>query len=125
MASKTFHIEAFPKGYYMSWFVTTQAAFLVQAKLFDSSKVYFEAQKQSVDISPPLALGADTIQGDSLQLIITEPQSQSMDSSISSYTITTSEGIIVGQGMSICIEDSTDDDYNDVSISLVAWKSKG
>ncbi|MEA3427854.1 MAG: hypothetical protein U9Q84_01260 [Thermodesulfobacteriota bacterium] len=125
MATKTYHIDSFPTGYYMSWFVTTQAAFLVTAKLFDDSKVYFDKPKESRDISPPLAQGTDTILGKNLKLIIDEPQSSRIDSSINTYNITTNDGTIVGYGYNICIEDQTDKDYNDVSISLVAWKSKG
>jgi len=109
----------------MSWFVTTQAAFLVKAKLFDDSKVYFEGSRQSRQIEPPLAQGADTIVGNNLNLMIDEPQSTKIDSSINTYNITTDDGTIVGYGYNICIEDQTDKDYNDVSISLVAWKTKG
>lgn len=125
MATQTFNIDSFPKGHYMSWFATTQAEFLVKAKLFDDSKVYFEKSKQSRDIDPPLAQGADTIGGDNLKLTIEEPQSKVLDSSITAYNITTNDGSVVGYGYSICIEDQTDKDYNDVGISLVAWKSKG
>ncbi|MDH3892694.1 MAG: hypothetical protein OEV49_16655 [candidate division Zixibacteria bacterium] len=125
MAQKTYNIDSFPTGDYMSWFVTTQAAFKVNAKLFDSSKTYFDASKQSTNIAPPLAQGADTITGNNLQLTIDEPQSTNMDASINTYNITTSNGTIVGYGYSICIEDQDDQDYNDVAISLVAWKNKG
>jgi hypothetical protein len=125
MASKTFNIDSFPKGYYMSWFVTTQAAFRVEAKLFDSAAVYFDKSKQSTDINPPLAQGAETLKGDNLQLTINEAASTKIDSSINTYNITTDNGSIVGYGYNICIEDENDKDYNDVSIALVAWKSKG
>jgi len=122
MAQKTFHIDSFPQGYFMSWFVTTQAAFLVKAKLYDDSKVYFEAEKQSMNIEPPLSSGYGTIVGNQLRLDIDEPQSAKLDSSINTYNITTDTGAIVGYGYNICIEDYNDHDYNDVSISLVAWK---
>ena len=46
----------------MSWFVTTQAANRITVKLFDDTKVYFVASKKSVDINPPLALGAPDIE---------------------------------------------------------------
>ncbi|MDQ7029714.1 MAG: hypothetical protein Q9O62_08035 [Ardenticatenia bacterium] len=126
MAEKTYHLDAFPKGYYMSWFVTTQAAFEVKVKLFDETKkVYFDGSRQSTEIKPPLAQGADFIKGDKLTLVITEPQSERIDSSINTYAITTNDGTIVGYGYNICVEDQTDKDYNDVCISLVAWKHKG
>lgn len=125
MASKTFNIDSFPIGYYMSWFVTTQAAFKIDVKLFDSSKTYFDASKQSTDIEPPLAQGAGFISGNNLQMSVVDTQSSKLDGSINTYNITTNTGTIVGYGYSICIEDQNDQDYNDVAISLVAWKNKG
>lgn len=126
MAIRTFNIDSFPKGYYMSWFVTTQATFLVKVKLFDDSKVYFEKEKQSPDINPPLAEGADTIAGNNLKITIEEPESKELKSSIISYNIPTADtASIVGHGYNIFIEDKDDNDYNDVSISLIAWKTKG
>lgn len=125
MSAKTFNIDSFPTGYYMSWFVTTQAQFLVEAKLYDDSKKYFENSKQSTNINPPLAQGAATLQGNDLKLWIREEESSDLKSSINTYNITTGDGTVIGYGYNICIEDQTDKDYNDVSISLVAWKSKG
>jgi hypothetical protein len=125
MTSKTFYIDSFPQGYFMSWCVTTQAAFLVKAKLFDSSTVYFENSKQSTNIQPPLAIDAAIIKGTDVQLTIDEPESSKLDASINTYNITTDDGSIVGYGYNICIEDQNDMDYNDVCISLVAWKIRG
>lgn len=125
MASKIFNIDSFPTGYYMSWFVTTQAAFLVNAKLYDSKTIYFQNSKQSTNINPPLAQGAKIIEDNTIQLSIDEPQSTKLSSSINTYNITTEDGTIVGYGYNISIEDQTDKDYNDVCISLVAWKNKG
>lgn len=125
MASKIFNIDSFPAGYYMSWFVTTQAAFLVKARLYDGSTVYFDSQKQSVDINPPLAQGAGFVQGGQVKLLIDEPQSTQLSSSINTYNITTNDGSVIGYGYNIAIEDLNDGDYNDVAISLVAWKNKG
>lgn len=125
MAQKTFNIDCFPQGYYMSWFVTTQAAFAITVTLSDSSGTYFSQTKQSIDISPPLALGASTINGNSLQLIVSIPESTSILNSINSSNITRADGSTVGYGFNISIEDGTDMDFNDVNISLVAWVTKG
>jgi hypothetical protein len=125
MAQKIFNIDAFPQGYYMSWFVTTQAAFKVEASLQDSSETYFSNSKASTNIEPPLAQGANFIGGSQLCLTVNIPQSQKIDSSINTYVITSDTGTIVGYGYNISIEDQDDRDYNDVCISLVAWKNKG
>ena len=77
------------------------------------------------NIAPPLAQGADFIQGSGLKLLINIPQSTNIDSSINTYLITTDTGAVVGFGYNICIEDSYDKDFNDVCINLVAWKNRG
>lgn len=125
MSTRTFNIDSFPKGYYMSWFVTTQAAFLVNARLFDDSTTYFQNSKQSTNINPPLAQGAQTIGGNNVQITVDEPQSKNLSASINTYNITDDNGTIVGYGYNISMEDSKDNDFNDVCISLVAWKSRG
>lgn len=125
MAQKIFNIDAFPQGYYMSWFVTTQAAYKIQATLQDDRKTYFSGSKTSTKIEPPLAQGAGFLEGSQLRLTVDIPQSRRIDSSINTYVITSDTGNIVGFGYNISIEDQDDRDYNDVCISLVAWKNKG
>jgi len=121
---KIFNIDAFPTGYYMCWFVTTQAAYLVHVKLFDSVTTYFDASKQSIEIEPPLAQNAAGIAGANVQLLIDIPESSGIDNSLDAFEITNNVGATVGYGYNLFIEDGGDGDYNDVSIMLVAWKSK-
>jgi hypothetical protein len=116
---------AIPKGYFMSWFVTTQAAFRITVTLKDDKKTYFSNTKQSTDIDPPLAYGYDYISGENLKIIVDIPQSKQILGSPHSNDITTDNGIVVGKEFNLCLEDSTDNDYNDVAISIVAWKNKG
>jgi hypothetical protein len=125
MAQKIFSIDSFPQGFYMSWCITTQAAFAVTATLADSSGTYFSATRQSTDINPPLAIGASSINGSSLVLTINIPQSTNILNSINSYNITRPDGSIIGYGFNISIEDWLDNDFNDANISLVCWKTKG
>lgn len=125
MTTKTFRLSSLPSGYYLFWYVVTQTGSSVQATLRDSSKVYFTSTQQSTKIDPPLAMGSAYIEGTGLELELTIPASNEIKSSINSYSITSQEGTRKGKGMNISIEDYTDADYNDVSISLVAWISKG
>lgn len=124
-APAQFNLSQFPTGYFMSWVVTTQAAFAVTVSLTDSSGTYFSASKQSTDINPPLASGSSTINGTGLTLTVSIPQSPGIQSSINAYSITRNDGAVVGYGYNISIEDGTDNDYNDVNISLVCWRSRG
>lgn len=114
-----------PKGYFMSWFVTTQAAFKITVTLKDNSKTYFSASKQSTNIAPPLSCSYDTICGDDLKITVDIPQSRQIFGGPHSNDITTDDGTVVGKEFNLCLEDSDDKDYNDVAISIIAWKSKG
>ena len=114
-----------PKGYFMSWFVTTQSSAEITVTLKDDSKTYFAASKQSIDIDPPLAISYSTIYGNNLKLIVDIPKSSQILGSPHSNDITTDNGTVVGKEFNLCLEDFTDKDYNDVAISIIAWKSKG
>lgn len=114
-----------PKGYFMSWFVTTQSSAKITVTLKDDSKTYFTESKQSADIDPPLAIGYSTICGDNLKLIVDIPQSSQIIGGPHSNDITTDNGTVVGKEFNLCLEDFIDKDYNDVAISIIAWKSKG
>lgn len=53
------------------------------------------------------------------------PQSSEIRQSISANSITDSLARKVGQIYTFCIEDSTDEDYNDFYINIAAWDKKG
>ncbi len=114
-----------PKGYFMSWFVTTQAAFEIKVTLKDDSKTYFSKSKQNTNIDPPLACSYSTIYGDNLKITVDIHKSKQILGGPHSNDITTDDGTVVGKEFNLCLEDSGDKDYNDVAISIIAWKSKG
>lgn len=118
-------IIGIPKDYYMSWCVTTQADNTIRVKLYDDTTTYFDRSRRSVDILPPLALDASNVHGNELRLYIESSGSFPLKNNIVSYDITKKNGERVGKICDICIEDYLDDDYNDVCVSLVAWKKKG
>lgn len=60
-----------------------------------------------------------------LFLDIDIPQSSEILQSISANSITDSLARKVGQIYTFCIEDSTDEDYNDFYINIAAWDKKG
>jgi hypothetical protein len=118
-----------PDGYFMSWFVTTQAALNHQVTLIDGSgNVYFKESKQSRDINPPLAIGYDYVKGNNLKVIvecISDPDIK-FKGMPHSQDILNDNGDIVGKEFMLNLDDSAGNvDYNDVSISIVAWKSRG
>lgn len=60
-----------------------------------------------------------------LFLDIDIPQRSEIRQSISANSITDSLARKVGQIYTFCIEDSTDEDYNDFYINIAAWDKKG
>lgn len=120
----TIRLDAFDKGEYLSWFVTTQAAFDVTVELKDDSKTYFRNHKSTLDIAPPLAVGSDVYTGNNLRVEISIPQSDDIKTLPTMSAIITNTGKIVGHNFICCGEDWNDADYNDFYINIVGWKSK-
>ncbi|MEI8396679.1 MAG: hypothetical protein WCF85_18250 [Rhodospirillaceae bacterium] len=125
MATKTFLVPNFSAGLFMCWDMYTQAGYRINVTLKDSATTYVNASKQSTSIMPALAEGNSNINGSNLQIIVDIPQSSSIQPSLNAYTIARPDGSIAGYGFNLNIEDATDQDYNDLYISMTAWKSKG
>ena len=121
---KEFNVNI-PKGYFMSWFITTQAANRVTVTIRDREKQYMSASKQSTHISPPLGSGYAMVENDGLKVVVEVNNARNLLGSPHSNDITTDDGSVVGKEFTLCIEDYIDEDYNDVAISIIAWKSKG
>ena len=120
----TIQLGAFDKGEYLSWFVTTQAAYEVTITLKDDSKTYFTGKKKTIDIVPPLAIGNDVYTGNNLRLEISIPESDDIKTLPTMSAIITDTGKICGHNFICCGEDWNDADYNDFYINIVGWKSK-
>lgn len=120
----TIQLGAFDKGEYLSWFVTTQAAYEVTITLKDDSKTYFTGKKKSMNIAPPLAIGNDVYTGNNLRLEISIPESDDIKTLPTMSAIISDTGKICGHNFICCGEDWNDADYNDFYINIVGWKSK-
>jgi hypothetical protein len=123
MATKTCKLNI-PERWFMSWFVTTQAGNKVTVKLVDSKKTYFEKSKQSTDIEPPLAVGYGFVEGTGLNITIDVPASNGLKGEPHVSDVLTTNGDLVGKEFVMCLEDWTDNDYNDIAININAWRSK-
>lgn len=120
----TIKLDEFEKGEYLSWFVTTQAAYTVTVTLKDDKKTYFSNSKGTVNIEPPLAVGSGEYIGSNLVLEISIPQSDEILPLPSMHTMISDTGKILGHSFTCCGEDWKDNDYNDFYINVVGWKSK-
>lgn len=126
MAQVQIPLSNIPTSWYMSWFITTQAAYRACVTLADSERKYIDnVCKQSTNIDPPLSQGFEQVSGTGLLLTITVDQSAKLQVVNQPYTIADPRGNVVGYGYTICIEDSTDEDFNDVYVSIAAWRQKG
>lgn len=113
-----------PQGYFLSWFCTTQAAFKITVSLYDECKTYFMNSKESTDINPPLAQGAETLIGKNLRISIDIPQSVKIRMETNKNFVEV-EGVEVARCYTWLIEDQDDEDFNDMHLSLIGWKKKG
>lgn len=127
MAKKEYKLPEMKKGYYLFWSVCTQCMYNCSVKMEDeSSRSYFNCSKSNrrTDLQV-LEQGNRQLDGNGLKLIIEVPESAEIKQSIPSGAITDNSGATVGYVYSFCIEDSTDEDYNDIYINVVGWKNKG
>jgi hypothetical protein len=124
MATKICNVNI-PNGWFMSWFVTTQAGNKVTVKLADSKTTYFEKSKQSTNIDPPLDIGYGFVEGSDIKLTVTVPAATALKGEPHANDILTTNGIIIGKEFTMCLEDWIDNDYNDIAISITAWKTRG
>lgn len=126
-ASLTFELDQFPKGYFLAWNVSTQCWNSVDVTLKVGNTVYFSGSKDN------RSTGLQMIaQGDRMHdcdgtpiLTITVNEASTLKQSVTSGAINDQRARKVGYVYDFCIEDSTDDDYNDVYVNIVGWVKKG
>ena len=127
MAKKEFKLTEIKKGYNIAWTVCSQCLFTGTITLTDNAgKVYFQYPKTNRSTSyQVLGQGYHDFTGDVLYLYVDIPESAEINQSITANNVTDSHAGKVGQVYSFCIEDSTDEDYNDFYIHIVGWAKKG
>jgi len=127
--TKSYDVSEIKKGYFMCWNVCTQCWNACKVVLKDENgKEYFSYSKpfeQSGNIKM-LGQGSAECGGNKLVLEVTcDTDTGEIKQSINSYNVTDAVATTVGHGYNLCIEDSTDDDYNDIYVDLIGWVHKG
>ena len=120
-SKKTILLDGVKKGQLISWFATTQAANTNTVKLYDDKTTYFENSKATVDMVPPLAQGYAVVEGDNLSIDVTTSGNCEWKLNHSMLDLTTDVGKCIGKTFSLVGEDSVDNDFNDICISISAW----
>lgn len=129
MAKKTWTLENFGKGQYMSWFVSTQSAVKFNVRLYDEEgNVYFKGTRQSTSIEPPLAQSAAHIKAEPVYLEIEAVGKPELFVWFNNSLITSATtGKRVGNSFILAAEDTKggDEDYNDIYAALTVWNKEG
>lgn len=120
-SKKTILLDGVKKGQLISWFATTQAANTNTVKLYDDKTTYFENSKATVNMVPPLAQGYAVVEGDNLSIDVTTSGNYEWKLNHSMLDLTTDVGKCIGKTFSLVGEDSVDNDFNDICISISAW----
>ena len=126
-ASVSFELEQFPKGYFLAWNITTQCQNTVTVTLKVGKTVYFSSSKNDKDTALKLiSQGSRNHDCDGTPVLtVTVNESTQLKQSFTSGAINDQRARKVGYVYDFCLEDWTDDDYNDVYINIVGWAKKG
>jgi hypothetical protein len=122
---KIYDVSELKKDYFICWNVCTYSAYESSIKLVDENNhEYFNFYKPHDQYGSFKFLGQNfsICHGNKLQIIINAEVDELIKQSINSYNITDSNALTIGHGYNLCIEDSNDEDYNDIYINLVGWK---
>lgn len=125
MATKTIPLELVPQGWYMSWFMGTQAAFNICVTLSDSAQTYVNNQCRQSTSFGILAQGFSRVGGTNMQLQVNIASSDNILVVNQPIVVPNVQGIAIAQGYTLAFEDASDQDFNDLYISILAWKSVG
>ncbi len=125
MATKTIPLELIPQGWYMSWFMATQAAFNICVTLGDSAATYVNNQCRQSTSFGTVAEGFAQVQGVSVTLNVDISSSDEILVVNHPVVVPNVKGLAVAQGYVFAFEDADDQDFNDLYCTIMAWKSVG
>lgn len=126
-ASLTFELDQLPKGYFLAWNVSTQCWNSVNVTLKVGNTVYFTGGKDNRNTGlQMIAQGGRTHDCDGAPILtITVNEASTLKQNVTSGAINNHRACKIGYIYNFCIEDYTDDDYNDVYVNIIGWEKKG
>ena len=125
MATSTIPLSAIDQTWYMSWYMATQAANNICVTLNDSAKTYVNnACRQSTTFGV-LSSGFDLVAGTGMKIVVDIAASSNIQVKNQPVVVPNASGTTIAQGYVLCYEDAGDQDFNDLYISIMAWRSKG
>jgi phage tail sheath gpL-like len=125
--STTFEFDEFGAGYFLAWTISSQCANTGKVEITSGGKTLASVEKKTRDCNFTL-LGQSNavINSNTVQVTVTineatiELKNSQMEGPISDNLSRK-----VGYTHVVCVEDSTDNDYNDICVSLVGWERRG
>lgn len=127
MATKSYPVANFSQGMYMFWTITTQTASNVTVTITDDSGTTYVTcirNNQRNPIDPAPCSGYAQLRGNNVMVNVTDSSGISGAAQQNS-TVYTPNGPPAGYTYSLALEDYTDNDFNDVWVSLAAWNANG
>lgn len=125
MATTTIPLELIPQGWYMSWFMATQASFNICVTLRDDAQAYVDNQCRQSTTFGVLAEGFSQVSGPNMSLTVDISSSDQILVVNHPVVVPNVKGVAVAQGYVLAFEDADDQDFNDLYCSIMAWKSVG
>lgn len=116
-----------PKGYSVVCVMQTQAAYAYKVRLIDGkeSDLITPMQRQSMQPLPPVCAEIRSFEGGECHLSIDVPQSQNIDPRIVHSDFTSVNGSLQVRAYTIVAEDAGDSDYNDLFLTITAYRTRG
>jgi hypothetical protein len=123
----TYKVPNFTEGMFMMYFITSQTSASVSVTVQDSNgNVYatFNGNGNTNPMANPTQ-GFIQLKGSSITVTVTDSEGTDA-AAINTYSINNPQnGEPVGFGYALATEDATDNDFNDVWVSLTAWNAQG
>lgn len=125
--STTFEFGEFKSGYFLAWNITSQCMNTGKVEISCNKETLVSAKKTTKNTNlTMLSQGSATLAAGTVIVTVTINETTTeLKNSKTGGAILDNAGRKVGYVYDVCIEDSTDDDYNDIYINLVGWERKG
>lgn len=125
MATMTIPLQLIPQGWYMSWFMATQAGFNICVTLKDNAQTYVNNQCRQSTSFGALSQGFSRVAGSSMSLVVNISSSSQILVVNHPVVVPNVKGIAIAQGYVLAFEDAGDQDFNDLYCTIMAWQSVG
>lgn len=126
MTQSTIPLAEIPQNWYMTWYMSTQAANKIIVTLKDNVTTYVDKKSRQSPTFGVLAEGFQQVGGTDLKIVVDIPKSTGIKTQSNITTVTHPEtGDPIAVGYTISYEDATDMDFNDLCVSIMSWKTAG